>query len=97
MLEVHLFQRSLAGRELKKRMVSRSPVNGAVRGGRGHLPLLIGKASFSAFVSAYVSSAEDSSPLFPQPSLSAIALFAPLDIYASWRRYLQTFEACLTS
>lgn len=31
MLEVHLFQRSLAGRELKKIIVSRSPVNEVVR------------------------------------------------------------------
>jgi hypothetical protein len=41
----------------------------------------IGFSSYSAFVSAYLSSAEDSSPLFPLPSLIAIAFFAPLDIY----------------
>lgn len=56
---------------------------------------LAGIYSYSAFVSAYLSSAEDSSPLFPLPSLSAIALFAPLDIYASWRRYLPRIKGLL--
>lgn len=32
---------------------------------------------------------------FPLPSLSAIALFAPLDIYASWRRYLPRIKGLL--
>lgn len=31
MLEVHLFQHSLAGRELKERIVSQSPVNEVVQ------------------------------------------------------------------
>lgn len=32
---------------------------------------------------------------FPLPSLSAIAFFAPLDIYASWRRYLPRIKGLL--
>lgn len=50
---------------------------------------------YSVFVSASLSSAEDSSPLFPLPSVRAIAFFSPLDIYASWRRYLPRIKGLL--